>query len=129
MSASTKSKLRLPRRFSTHLGQLGARYRIHYEALQEQLGPFTTVLQREAAADAAQCHVIKLQAVEAWQTATEARTSGRGRRPSLSQIIKLQKRVALESSSYTLAFNRLTELMGPSRTPPSARDALVAKYS
>jgi hypothetical protein len=128
MSATVYGRLKMPRRFPSHLGRDGFRFREHYEALQEELGIFTTTLQKEAAADCAQAHVVKLQAVTAWQEASQARTTGRGRRPNLSQIIRLQKRIALESTTYQQAFNRLIELVGH-RSPRSAHAALVDKYS
>jgi hypothetical protein len=124
--ATLCSVTKLPRRFPSHLGVTGARYRQHFQALEAQLGPFTTELVRQAAADAAQCHVIKLSAVEAWQEAQERRTTGKGRRPNTGEIIRLAKRVALESSSYTLAFNRLQDLLGTPKR--SAHEDLLRQF-
>jgi hypothetical protein len=120
MSAYVAGRLRLPRRFASHLNRNGFRFREHYEALLAQLGPFRTELQRQAAADAAQCHVVKLQAVEAWEQAVSKRTTGKGRRPNTGEVIRLAKRVALESSSYTLAFNRLQDLLARPTHPDIA---------
>ena len=121
-----RGRLGLPRRFTSHLSRAGRRYREHYEALLEQLGPFSTELQRQAAADVAQWHVVKLAAVEAWEREVTARRTGKGRRPSTSDVIRLSKRVAMESQSYAFAFGRLRELLGT--VPRSAHDDVTAPY-
>lgn len=121
-----RGRLGLPRRFASHLSRNGFRYREHFEALLAQYGPFSNELVRQAAADVAQWHTIKLAAVEAWERATYARQSGKGRRPSTSEIIRLSKRCAMESQSYTFAYNRLRELLGA--TPRSAHDEVATSY-
>jgi len=121
MSATVRGRLKLPRRFPSHLHATGFRFREHFIALEQALGPFVTTLQREAAADCAQAHVVKLQAVTLWQEAQHARATGRGRRPSTSQIIRLQKRIALEATTYQQAFNRLEQLMARPTHPDVAR--------
>jgi hypothetical protein len=119
--------LRLPRRFASHLGALGNEYRRHFQALAAKLGPFTDELQRQAAADVAQAHVVKLCAVRAWEEAQTQRATGRGRRPNTQMMARLQKRVALEASSYTLAFNRLVLLtVPPTAKPPSVASLFKA---
>jgi len=100
----------MPRRFLSHKGVMGTAFRTHYASLEESYGPFSTELQRQAAADAAQYHCVKLLATQAWEQAQVTRTTGKGRRPNQSAVIRLAKRMALESQSYQLAVNRLREL-------------------
>lgn len=101
---------RMPRRFRSHLGILGTRFREHYLALEETYGPFVTALQKEAAADCAQAHCLKLVATRTWEEAQVARENGKGRRPNARLVVQLSKRVALDTGSYTLLVNRLREL-------------------
>jgi len=121
--------LRLPRRFKSHLGSLGGDYRRHFCSLEQALGPFTSELVREAAADAAQAHCVKLQAVRAWEEALVQRREGTGRRPNAAWIIRLSKRVALESSSYQLAVRRLEELVARTRAAAPSVAGLFAERS
>jgi len=116
--ATVTGPLRLPRRFRSHLGAIGHAYREHFIGLEQTYGPFQTELLRQAAADAASCHCVKLSAVRAWEEAQVARRTGKGRRPNHALLIRLAKRMALESSSYQAAVHRLEELVA--RTKPGA---------
>jgi len=107
---------RMPRRLVNHRGLLGNQFREHYLALEETYGPFVTVLQKEAAADAAQAHVLKLVATRTWEEAQQARANGRGRRPNARLVVALSKRIALDTGSYTLLVNRLRDLTGKQPT-------------
>ena len=107
-----RGPLQMPRRFKHHMGSLhGAAFRAHYTQLAETYGPFTRPLVREAAADCAQAHVLKLAASMAWEEAQVGRETGRGRRPRRSQVITLSKRVNLAASSYQQAFDRFQALL------------------
>lgn len=113
----------MPRRFRENRGVLGVQYRNHYLVLMAAYGPFGSELLKQAAADAAQCHCIKLSAVAAWEDAQTARMNGKGRRPNTRLIVQLAKRVALESQSYTQAVNRLEALLkrqAPAQKPSVA---------
>jgi len=124
MRGTVFGRLKLPRRFASHLNENGVRYREHFIALEEAYGPFHSELARQAAADAAQAFCIKLATARAWEQAQQAREHGKGRRPNARQIINLSKRVALDTSTYDQAVRRLQELLA--RTPH--HDALAAQY-
>lgn len=118
---------RMPRRFLSHKGTMGAAFRTHYASLEQTYGPFTSELIRQAAADAAQAHVVKLTAVRTWEQAQAARTNGKGRRPNTRLLIQLSKRIALESMSYQSAINRLEAVAGKPR-PVDLAQRLAAQY-
>ena len=126
MSAVVYGRLKLPRRFASHLNSNGVRFREHFIALQEAYGPFHSELARQAAADAAQAFVIKLATARAWEQAQVARTTGKGRRPNARQVINLSKRVALDTSTYEQAVRRLQAVLA--HTSAGTHDALLAKY-
>jgi hypothetical protein len=127
MGQTVRGPLNVPRRFASHLGALGNEFRRHYVCLLEQWGPFRTELVRQAAADACQAHCVKVQAVRAWEEASRKRTTGRGRRPNVSEIIRLQKRIALESGTYLQSVNRLQDLLGTAKRPPTLADVVARR--
>lgn len=125
---AVRGPLQMPRRFKRHWGALqGTAFREHYQQLSDAYGPFTQPLIREAAADVAQQHVLKLAAADAWAEAQHLRETGRGRRPQRSQVVTLSKRVNLAQASYERAFDRFQALLDATK-PDIATQILHAQY-
>lgn len=95
-----------PRMYQRHTGRAGMWYRHHFHALDQQLGPFSE-LGRAYAGAAAALWVTFRQDTIALEEAQQARRLGKGRRPSTSLIVRLEKRQWSSSQTYDSALVRL----------------------
>jgi hypothetical protein len=113
------------RLLNTHSGKQGFTFRRCYDALAEQLGPFTR-LQALEASRVAVAWVNFEAASRALALARHARTNGRGRRPNAQAIERLARRQGLADTSYAAALAALRDLVGTPRPPAPIAD-LVAR--
>jgi hypothetical protein len=99
------------RLLGNHAGVEGASFRRAYDALVEELGPFSKLQAFEASRVAfAWCNLEA--ASRALATARRARTHGRGRRPNVQAIERLARRQGLANADYAQALTALRALAG-----------------
>ena len=92
-----------------HDGARGRTFDAHFRALVLRLGPFDRLARSYASATAALwCDFTDTEHI--LTDAQRQRREGKGRRPSVSQIARLQKRQGLAWQSYDGALKRLEEL-------------------
>src|SRR5437870_11707474 len=98
-----------PRMFARHDRAAAQWYGRHFRELADKLGPFDSVTRTYAGAVAALWVTFRRDTITL-EDAQRARQAGRGRRPSTSAIIRLEKRQGLSWGSYDAALRRLEEL-------------------
>ena len=86
-----------------------SRFRREFRAVEKRLGPFDAVALHYAAGTVV--FGIEFQtATAAVQRAQDARTNGKGRRPTAAAVERLKRRQGLSWQSYDSAMRRLEEL-------------------
>jgi hypothetical protein len=93
-------------------------------ALEQRFGPFDAVALRQAVHTAIMAFRVE-KTTAALRRHEEARQRGKGRRPSLAIIERLQRRQGLSQQTYEASLVRLEALATKAR-PVSSRDALRA---
>ena len=98
------------RLLGNHAGVEGASFRRAYDALAEELGPFSKLQAFEASRVAlAWCNLEA--ASRALATARRARMHGRGRRPNAQAVERLARRQGLANGDYGQALAALREMV------------------
>ena len=118
-----------PRLLGSHDGVQGRAYARAYADLDAALGPFPTRLLRFEAGRVALARVNLAAASRIRAAARHARETGRGRRPSLPQLERLQRRQALQDQSYGQALAQLRELVAATRRPASVAELIAQQGS
>ena len=113
------------RLLGNHAGAQGFTFRRAFDALSEELGPFSKLQALEASRVAVAWANFQA-ASRALAAARHARMHGKGRRPSGQAIEKLARRQGLANGDYSQALAALRELVGTRRTPAPIAD-LVAR--
>lgn len=108
----------MPRLLGNHAGHLGRVYRREWAMLAETFD-LSGALARRLAGLVCVGSVALDASTQALVAAQRARTQGRGRRPSVTELARLQKRHGLDTDSYAAALGQLQAYTPAVARPPN----------